>query len=145
MHFPSFSQFFLYFSRIFFPFFIHYFCSFLTHFPPSFPHISSHFLIHFSCLFLVHVFSLKHLHPSFSYIFLPFSNAFFLLFPTFSIPFLTYFSPSLAHAFLPFSQTFFQPSRLGLLNTPTAFLQRGKTRPMSILDMTLNHLMVMLQ
>ena len=38
------------------------------------------------------------------------------------------------------------PSRLGLLNTPTAPLQRGKTpRPMSVLIMTLNNLMVSFQ
>ena len=33
-------------------------------------------------------------------------------------------------------------SRLGLQNTPTASLQRDKTSPMSVLDMTLNNLMV---
>ena len=33
------------------------------------------------------------------------------------------------------------PSRLGLRNTPTAPLQRGKTTPTSVLDMTLNNLM----
>ena len=32
------------------------------------------------------------------------------------------------------------PSRLGLQNTPTAPLQRGKTPPTSFLDMTLNNL-----
>ena len=34
------------------------------------------------------------------------------------------------------------PSRLGLYNTPTATLQRGKTPPTSVLGMTLNNLMV---
>ena len=37
------------------------------------------------------------------------------------------------------------PSRLGMYNTPTASLQRGKTHTMSILDMTLNNLMVKFQ
>ena len=34
------------------------------------------------------------------------------------------------------------PSRLGLLNTPTASLQRSKTPTTGVLDMTLNNLMV---
>ena len=34
------------------------------------------------------------------------------------------------------------PSWLGLENTPTASLQRGKAPPTSVLDMTLNNLMV---
>ena len=37
------------------------------------------------------------------------------------------------------------PSRLGPWNTPAASLQRGKTPPMSVLDMTLNNLMVQFQ
>ena len=37
------------------------------------------------------------------------------------------------------------PSRLELQNTPTASLQRGKTPPMSVLDMILSNLMVRLQ
>ena len=37
------------------------------------------------------------------------------------------------------------PSQLGLLNTPTASLQIGKTLPTSVLDMTLNNFMVRLQ
>ena len=37
------------------------------------------------------------------------------------------------------------PTWVGLQNTPTASLQRSKTPPMSILDMTLNNLMVRLQ
>ena len=37
------------------------------------------------------------------------------------------------------------PSQLGLQNTLTAVLQRGKTPPMSVLDMTLNNLIVMFQ
>ena len=40
---------------------------------------------------------------------------------------------------------FLLPSRLGLKNTPTASLQRGKTPPTSVLDMTLNNLMVRFQ
>ena len=35
-------------------------------------------------------------------------------------------------------------NQMGLQNTPTAFLRRGKTLPMSVLDMTLNNLMVRL-
>ena len=35
-----------------------------------------------------------------------------------------------------------EPSQLGLLNTPTASLQRGKSHPTSVLDMTLNNIMV---
>ena len=37
------------------------------------------------------------------------------------------------------------PSQLGLENAPTASLQRGKILLTSILDMTLNNLMVTLQ
>ena len=37
------------------------------------------------------------------------------------------------------------PSRLELQNTPTASLQRGKTPPISVLDKTLNNLIVKLQ
>ena len=37
------------------------------------------------------------------------------------------------------------PSQLGLQKTPTASLQRSKTPPMSVLDMTQNNLMVRLQ
>ena len=36
-------------------------------------------------------------------------------------------------------------SRLVLLNIPTAYLQRGKTKQTNVLDMTLNNLMVRLQ
>ena len=36
-------------------------------------------------------------------------------------------------------------SRLGLQNTPTASLQRGKTFPTNVLDMTPNNLMVSFQ
>ena len=35
-----------------------------------------------------------------------------------------------------------EPSRLRLKNTPTAFLQRNKTPPKSVLDMTLNILIL---
>ena len=38
-----------------------------------------------------------------------------------------------------------QPTWLGLQNTLTASLQRGKTPPMSVLDMTPNNLMVRLK
>ena len=41
--------------------------------------------------------------------------------------------------------TFSWPSQLGLQNTLTASLQRGKTPPMSVQDMTLNNLMAWLQ
>ena len=37
------------------------------------------------------------------------------------------------------------PSQLGLQNTLTASQQRGKTLPMSVLDMILNNLMLRLQ
>ncbi len=37
------------------------------------------------------------------------------------------------------------PCQLGLRNTPTTFLQKDKTPPTSVLDMTLNNLMVRLQ
>ena len=40
---------------------------------------------------------------------------------------------------------YLQPSWLGQENTLTAPLQRGKTPPASVLNMTLNHLMVRLQ
>ena len=40
---------------------------------------------------------------------------------------------------------FWWPSQLGLQNTLTASLQKSKTRPTSVLDMTLNNLMVRLQ
>ena len=36
------------------------------------------------------------------------------------------------------------PSRLGLQNTPTSSLQKGKTTPTSVLDMTLNNLMIVM-
>ena len=39
----------------------------------------------------------------------------------------------------------FWPCRVGLQNTPTAFLQRVKIPPTGVLDITLNNLMVRLQ
>ena len=50
--------------------------------------------------------------------------------------FFFFFLMSLNHTWL---------SRLGLQNTLTASLQRGKTLPMNVLNMTLNHLMVKFQ
>ena len=38
-----------------------------------------------------------------------------------------------------------EPSWLGLLNIPTESLKKDKTLPKSVLDMTLNNLMVRLQ
>ena len=49
------------------------------------------------------------------------------------------------HVYLLFNPYSLWPSRLGMLNTPTASLQRGKTPPTNVLIVTQNNLIVRLQ
>ena len=98
----------------------------------------SYFLFYYTSFFICFTFSffLSFFLSFLQYLF--FSFFYYIFFLSF-IFFKTYSS------FLSAFSLFTWPSRLGLQNTPSASLKRSKTPPTSVLDMTLNNLIVRLQ
>ena len=123
---------------------------FLSFFFLSFLLVS--FLLFLSFTFLLYFHRLL-LSCLLSFFFSPsFLLSFSLTFVIYSIFFISMFRLLLSRFvflfvfFHPVFFFFFLPSRLGLWNTPTPSLQRGKNpAPTSVLDMTLNNLMVRLK